>query len=232
MVVYSEEMLHEYLKDDWILKMMDEVMSAEEKEIRTNQWLYEMEPKRLIYADVYGDLLKTGGKRVLDVGGGYNALTKVLGQKNDYHLLDFMAHGGDSYLGRIEKKYKIHWINEDWFETKMSDYDVIVANDIFPDVDQRMELFIEKAMAHCKELRLVITFYNNPRYYLTKRTNDLEMLTFLSWDGEITALKLRKYINRIENFNMEKLENMKNDMSSIYWNGRQVYSLSLKGDLA
>ena len=74
MVSYNSEMLNEYLKDDWILKLIKENENEYEKEIRTNKWLFEMDNKRIIYSDVYGDILKNdeenGKKRVLDIGGG------------------------------------------------------------------------------------------------------------------------------------------------------------------
>ena len=108
-------------------------------------------------------------------------------------------------------------------------YDIIIANDIFPDVDQRLELFIEKMLPNCGELRLVLTYYNTPKFYLTKRTDDTELMTFLSWDGEIMGLKLKKYLDRIENTSSAELDDMKSNFSSIYRNGRQVSYIRLLG---
>ena len=55
MITYRKEMLKKYLNNDWILDMLRESMSENEKDIRTNKWLVEMDNKRMIYADVYGD---------------------------------------------------------------------------------------------------------------------------------------------------------------------------------
>ena len=68
---YTKNDLDLYLKNDWINGLMDQVETEADKKIRTNQWLREIEAKRLIYADIYGDLLTEGKKKILDVGGGY-----------------------------------------------------------------------------------------------------------------------------------------------------------------
>lgn len=131
----------------------------------------------------------------------------------------------------MSEMYGIKWLERDWYEIEdMDNYDVIVANDIFPDVDQRMELFIDRMLPHCRELRLVVTYYNTPRFYTTKRTDDSEIMTFLSWDGEITAVKLRKYMDR-SSISECDLQFMRENKSSIYRNGRQVAYVVIKGDL-
>lgn len=232
MKTYTNSDLEKYLKNDWIIDLINCHINEREKDIRTNQWLINMDNKRMIYADVYGDLLRDKStKKVLDVGGGYNSLTKLLSAHSQYTLLDFMAHGGADYLSEISKKYHIHWMKQDWCALEEIDnYDVVIANDIFPDVDQRMELFIEKMIPHCHELRLVVTYYNAPCYYTTKRVDDSEIMTFLSWDGEITGLKLQKYVSR-SNASEHELEALKNNHDSIYRNGRQVSYVIIKGDL-
>lgn len=233
MITYKQSDLDSYLQNDWILKMLIDNMNQEEEQIRTNQWLMEMDNKRMIYADVYGDILKNeldGNLSVLDVGGGYNALTKVLSQFSDYTLVDFLAHGGNDYLERISKEYSIHWMNDDWYETEFKQCDIVIANDIFPDADMRLELFLDKMIPKCRELRVVLTYYNKPRFYQMGRRDDPEILTFLSWDGEILGMKLKKYLSRMD-VTEEELDQMKNDYESIYWNGRQVCYVKLRGDL-
>ncbi len=232
MKTYMKADLDKYLEHDWITDMIKQCINEEEKQIRTNQWLMNMDNKRLIYADVYGDILKEKtGKSILDVGGGYNSLTKVLASNSQYTLLDFMAHGGGQTLQEASNKHHFTWLEKDWYKLqRMEDYDIIIANDIFPDVDQRMELFIDKMLPHCHELRMVLTYYNTPCFYTTKRTDDSEIMTFLSWDGEITAMKLRKYLNR-SNMDETDVGFMKNNNSSIFYNGRQVSYVIIQGDL-
>ena len=232
MKTYTETDLKEYLENDWIMELIRQNSNEQETQIRTNQWLMNMDNKRLIYADVYGDILQEKTQwRILEVGGGYNSLTKVLASHAQYTLLDFMAHGGGDYVSKIAEQYHINWLGQDWYELEnMDDYDVVIANDIFPDVDQRMELFIDKVLPHCHELRLVVTYYNAPCFYTTKRTDDSEIMTFLSWDGEITAMKLKKYVAR-SNASEYDLDAMRTNHGSIYRNGRQVSYIVIKGDL-
>lgn len=233
MITFRQTELDEYKKDDWILRLIKERSMPDEEKIRTNEWMETMENKRFIYSIVYGDFLVKGHrKRLLDIGGGYNALTKVLAENCEYTLLDFMAHGGKDYIKRHYMRHNINWINSDWYETELEQtYDVIIANDIFPDVDQRMELFIERMLPICRELRLVLTYYNAPRFYTAKRTDDSEILTFLSWDGETTALKLMKYKDRMVDTTESDLRKMRDDKTSIFRNGRAVSYVVLKGDL-
>lgn len=239
MKTYCNEFLKKYLCNDWIMDVlktqMDNTRGGQEKNVRYNKWLYEMDNKRMIYADVYGDLLKNKTSirpKVIDVGGGYTSLTHILASNCEYTLLDFLAHGGDDEVKECVNKRNMKWINMDWNEAVTEkDYDIVIANDIFPHVDQRMEMFIDKFLPICKEIRLIITYYNNPKYYATKRIDDPEIMTFLSWDGEITGIKLKKYYDRLINTSLDQIDKMKNEFSSIYKNGRQVSYVRIKGDI-
>lgn len=234
MKIYRKSDLENYCLNDWILELLHRYMSSADDNIRTNQWLLEMDNKRMIYGDLYGDILKGEIDKktsILDVGGGVNALTKLLATNSDYTLLDFLAHGGEEYLRSFSDKYQIKWMKDDWYDTEMNSYDIIISNDIFPDVDMRLELFVEKALPRCKELRILLTWYNEPRFYQMGRRDDPEVLTFLSWDGEITALKLGKYLDRMYDTTKEQLEAMASERGSIYRNGRQVAYVRLRGDM-
>lgn len=235
MKLYTKDMLENYLRNDWILDLLRELESDEDKAFRTHAWLKEMDNKRMIYADVYGDLLtRPSGLKVLDVGGGYTALTKRLAEYQDYTLLDFMAHGGNqAYLNGVFSRRDSSLAVADWYEYASSspDYDLIIANDLFPDVDQRLALFLDRFLGKCKEMRITITFYNTPKFYTTKRTNDSEIMTFLSYDGEITSLILNKYLDRSD-ASKEELCSLKDFKESIYRNGRQICYIRLKGGLS
>lgn len=236
MVIYDESMLKKYMENDWIA---DLIQSTESKHggvnLRTNQWLKTMENKRMIYADVYGDFLKqndaTSKLSVLDIGGGLNSLTKLIAANTNYTLVDYMAHGGEDAALFEAENYHYSFVDGDWYtaELKNDTYDVIIANDIFPDVDMRLELFLDRFLPRCKELRLIVTWYNDPKFYVTKRVDDTESLTFLSWDGEIISLKLKKYITKMMDTSNDELEKMKDCKDTIYRNGRQVAYIRFKG---
>lgn len=234
MILYDKARLTDYLTNDVVLQWL---LSAEKEGdtcFRTQQWLKEIAPKRMIFKDMYGDLLNNDGISILDVGGGFTSLTRNFLRSKEYTLLDFMAHGEHEALKKIQSEHdKEFWICKDWYEWECKDrkYDIIVANDIFPDVAQRMELFLDKFLPICKEIRILLTYYNTPKFYLTKRVDDTELLTFLSWDGEVTAIKLKKYMDRIE-VNYEMLyKALTSDVESVYRNGRQVALIKIRGDL-
>ena len=236
MIICTEKKLKEYLKNDWILDLLLETEKDIDRHVRTHQWLLDMDNKRLVASWIYGDLLCREVKEkpdVLDVGGGYSALTRKLIANSKYRLLDFLAHGGQETIRQVEKDCATKfWINGDWMEYDISQNpcDIIIANDIFPDVDQRLELFIQKYLPYCNEMRLVLTFYNEPQYYRTKRVDDTEVLTFLSWDGEITGMKLKKYENQLMDTDITELDQLQDIKESIYWNGRHVVYVRLKGE--
>lgn len=130
--------------------------------------------------------------------------------------------GGEQYTNRLVDEYHMHFLEHDWYGTDIDNYDIIIANDIFPDVDQRLETMIGKMLPRCQELRVVITYYNYPRFYTTKRIDDPEIMTFLSWDGEITALKLQRFLDYSPETTDEELEYIRKNRESIYRNGRGV----------
>lgn len=226
MKIYNKEMLDSYTKNDWIIELLkyNEIKYplngvGSWEDIPTQQWLYEAPQKRMIYADVYGDLLKSKQrKRVLDVGGGLNSLTPQLANNAEYWLLDFFSHGNRTQINEVIKANDINWIDKDWYEYECNtEWDVVIANDIFPNVDQRLEAFLMMIIPKCKELRLVVTFYNTPRFYITKRIDADEILTISAWDGEILETKLKKYI-----LGDILPESIRSTTESVFPNGRQV----------
>lgn len=62
MKIYCEDDLHRYMREDWIADMLEKHVMEDEKIVRTQEWLSTMDNKRMIYADMYGDLLKEENK--------------------------------------------------------------------------------------------------------------------------------------------------------------------------
>lgn len=232
MKIYNDRDVQNYKSNDWILELMLHSIEEEERFITTNRWLLEDINKRMIYADVYGDILRERTKsKILDVGGGINTLTKVLAQNSDYQLIDILAHGGEEYL-RKHRELERSWKAVDWYQMELGeDKDIIIANDIFPNVDQRVELFIEKMLPHCRELRMIITYYNIPHWYVARRSDAEEILTVLCYDGATTAMKLQKFEPWIMDAESKDWAFMKEDRTSIYPNGRQVVYIRMRGSI-
>ena len=154
------------------------------------------DPKQEIYDILYQF---EGGESVLDVGCGRNPDVPVL-----------KWHGIDLSTGT------------DWYNfSPHRGYDIIVANDLFPNVDQRLELFLEKYLPHCKEMRLSLTYFDKPHWYRATRPEG-EVITMLAWDWQqILELIYTDYdVIREEPYQGE------------FPNGRRVLLVWLKGGLA
>jgi len=120
------------------------------------------DPKQEIFDILYADL---NGKSVLDVGCG----------EFNYMLPAAEYEGVDLKFGM------------DWYDHKPGNYDVIIANDLFPNVDQRLELFLDKYLPHCKEMRLSLTYFDEPKWYRATRPEG-EVITMLAWTEKMINL--------------------------------------------
>lgn len=229
MELISKESVRRYLTRDVVGALIEKGGRTKVDELACQKWLRDSAPKRLIFERLYGDLLfPAEGVRVLDVGGGITSLSRILSERHDYTLVDLMAHGG---AGAVEQALKtaaqmvVHVM--DWYDyVPAGSYDVIVANDLFPNVDQRLELFLDKFLGIAKEVRLSLTFYPEMRFYKTRRENAEEVLYMLAWDGQMTARVLEKYVNNIidPDLYLFSKENV-----SVFPNGRQVCIVRLRG---
>jgi hypothetical protein len=214
-----------YQRDDWVQNLV-----PDESRLVIDRWLRASVPKRMVFAALYGDIIKSRqNRRVLDVGGGVSSLTPWLCRTCGYCLIDILAHGGvDELRGwEVEFGQKI-LIEGDWYNAldSESNYDVIIANDLFPNSDQRLELFLERALPLASEIRLSLTFYNHPRFYMCRRIDADEFLCLLAWTGRQTASALERFADRIIAPNLSVLEG---DQGSVYSNGRHVALATLRG---
>ena len=191
--------------------IIDELLDNNPKDSISHIWLKESLPKRIIYYELYSDFILNGNKKILDIGGGYCGITKTLALENDYTLLDIC--NSDIAINHIQK---------DWYDIKdtKESYDVIIANDIFPNVDQRLEMFLYYFLPKCKEMRLSLTYYDNYKFYKTKRIDGDEIFHQLEWNSEQTEKVMKKYKKDI------KLPYDK----SVFPNGRQIYITTIRGN--
>ena len=105
---------------------------------------------------------------------------------------------------------------------------MIIANDIFPNVDQRLGMYIEKYLPYCREMRISLTFYNTSRFYSVKRIDADEIFFMLAWSGSQTLSVIEKYKNRIDHYDPDLFYT---DQESLFPNKRQIIMLTLKGDV-
>jgi hypothetical protein len=125
---------------------------------------------------------------------------------------------------------KDFWIDKDWGEyTPEGEYDLIIANDLFPNIDQRLGGFLRKYLPHCRELRMALTFYNTPNWYEVKKLGGDEILTMLAWNGGQVRETLQRYQ---QSFVIVPHWELFDSMESIFPDGRQVCIVKLLGELA
>ena len=231
MRLLMHNMLDAYLRDDVILRLLDEHSHEGDEAFTTQRWLRDSGPKRCIYRELYGDLLDGSrrGARVLDVGGGYTGLSRLLARPTDYTLLDIMSHDSLEGVRAVEREEGCSFlIDRDWlqFAEVADEYDLIIANDLFPNVDQRLGLFLERYLPRCVELRLSLTYYNTPRWYPVKRLDGEEVFHMVAWDGETTRRVLERFAAHMDR---PRLSTLLKNPPSLYSNGRQVCLAHLRG---
>jgi hypothetical protein len=199
-------------------------------ELTSQRWLNQSAPKRLVFDALYADCLEAGaGLSLLDVGGGLSALTPVLARARRYGLIDPLFHETPENMEEIHRASGgfLH-VDSDWIDADVGDWDVIIANDLFPNVDQRLRLFLDWAVARAKEVRLSLTFHNTPRWFTMRREGLEERLTVLAFDGAQTRAALEPFAARISGWAPQLFDG---DDGSVFSNGRQVVICKIQGDL-
>jgi hypothetical protein len=232
MELMTRAALDQYLGKDRILERIRSLSIAGDEDLTCQKWLLTTPAKRMIFDRLYGDLIDGSTnlkRRILDVGGGLTSFTRHLAKMQNYDLVDLIVHDGPSAADVMETEVGRRFIaRRDWLSFNATgQFDVIIANDMFPNVDQRLVLFIEKFLPATKEIRVSLTYYNELRFYMTRRLDADEVFCMLAWDGEATARALRKFTHRIIGVDLKLFSTMG---SSIFPNGRDVIVMRICGD--
>ena len=229
MQLVTEQALARYLSNDKTSAWMDAFSDQGDADLVCQKWLCETPAKRLIFEQLYGDLI-TGGRRlrVLDVGGGLTCFTRAFGARHDYELVDLLAHDDEDTANRMKSEVSTARFHQmDWHDFHPDgQYDVVIANDLFPNVDQRLQLFLQKFHPLAREIRLSLTYYPQPRFYMTRRIVGDEYLCMLAWDGEATARALEPFKDHLH---APDLTLFRKENQSVYANGRQVCIMAMSG---
>ncbi|MDA1044492.1 MAG: hypothetical protein O3C57_04635 [Verrucomicrobia bacterium] len=232
MKVFTATDLENYQIDDHILRRLDAAVSGNDANLTSHQWLLDSLPKRMIFDSVYGELLQeaTPRQRVLDVGGGCCSLTRVLANRHDYQLLDIMAHAPAEIVHDMERSTdRSFWICDDWHAFKpQGGYDLIIANDLFPNVDQRLSMFLDKFLPICTSLVVTLTYYPKPRFYKVRRVDADEIMFLQAWDERQTKTTLQRYLECVA---APDLDALFGTSESLFPNGRQICQVTFKGHL-
>jgi hypothetical protein len=222
----TASLVEQYEREDWVQDLL-----TSEAGLLMNHWLRASLPKRMIFAEIYGDILRSrSDRKVLDVGGGISSLTPKFSELCRYTVIDKLAHGGLEAMRAWEKELgRQILIEDDWYNAldSVGNQDIIIANDLFPNADQRLELFLERALPRAAEVRVSLTFYNAPRFYMCKRVDADEFMCLLAWSGRQTVTALERFMDRIVE---PDLSVFVGNEGSLYSNGRHIALATLRGD--
>jgi hypothetical protein len=230
MKLATQEGLTSYLEDDWVERFLLSEDEDNHAKLTCVRWMQDSPAKRFIFSWLYKDFMNGFSGRVLDVGGGLTTFTPCFGRNFKYELLDLMHHDDQELVQSMVESVPEGSIKQlDWMEFKPEGtYDVVVANDLFPNVDQRLGEFLEKYLPVTREVRLSLTYYNHRRSYKVKRVDGDEIFFMRPWDGYRLAKELLPFEDRIIEPDLSLLER---DQPSLFSNGRQVCVLTIKGGI-
>lgn len=218
MKVYSPAMLEEYMKRDWILPELSRVHEG-----LSNQALLESPAKRMIWDDVYFSWWPNNMVSVTDIGGGWHSLHNV--RKCAYTGVDLFDTPGQ--VGPY-----VVYDRHDWADG-IPEADVIIANDVFPNMDQRLAQFLEMVLPRCSRLVITLTFFNKPHPgYRCRRVDGNETITVKPWSGADVLAVVGKYLTKPgakDYFTSDAASPLWHQPISVFDNGRTVARVDLKG---
>ena len=102
----------------------------------------------------------------MEVGSGLNRFLPIISSNADLTVVDTL-YDESNIFDHSNNCSLLHQLNIELIIDNWSDYlpdnffDCIIANDIFPNVDQRLSTFLPKFFPFCKELRLSLTVHSD-----------------------------------------------------------------------
>lgn len=201
-----------------------------DSEFICSQWLQnspgKFEAFQRCYRGLVGDGIPVG--RVVDIGGGLNHITEHLLESREYVLVDPIHHlstGEKKLLTRLGGDWLL---KQDWADSNFNNCDMIVANDLFPNVDFRIGKFLRTVHnSNAFGLRMVLTLHHDERALHVKRDETGESLT-------VIPLPVREVVRELElfapNVDFRQLLARPNHQSG-WRNGRYMYFLQFQRQL-
>ncbi len=220
----DENDLKKYQLNDWVYDFVKVNNKIIDKNIGTNGWLINSLPKRMIFDKMYGDLINEKIKKnlkILDIGGGINVLQPLISKIHHLTLIDILAHDKKNTAFKFCDFNNIKLIQKDWFDFLRNDldYDLIIANDLFPNVDQRLSTFLDICIKQKCEIRILLTVYENNKFYPVKRVDADELMFMKAWSiNDLNSCLSQK-------FDLSILNEIENKDKSLFPNGRHIAML-------
>ena len=205
--------LETYYRNDWVLGKLSNLPRPLKS---SDVWLEKIPAKRLMFDQLYHDLINSKSGKILDIGSGNTDLLPKVLSHLDVEFLDPAFE--------ITNNQKFH--RESWDRTLLLtnkfQYDVITCNDLFPNVDNRIFKFLELVLPLTLKLRMTLTAHSSEKLYHLRKT-DGEELFWNAWDKDILLYKLTRFFNiDIANNAFFNLEN-----SELFDDKRTVYLLEV-----
>ncbi len=223
---YNQSDLDSYMASDHIGDWLAANTTQSERELGCNKWLIDSPVKRLLFHDIYADLLQQSSNLVLDIGGGVTAYTKRIGELNNYTLIDMLSHDDEAIAQDIFRKYNITFFKDDWFNVSFNTYfDIAICNDLFPNVDQRIQTFLNKLLPIARSIRVLLTYHNRDRFYKVKRIDADEVMFLKAVSGHEVGKILEEIFPELDK---RELLGLTTDRPSLYANGRLVSLLRVE----
>lgn len=189
----------------------------------SNRWLEGQAWKRVVTDWVYRPLLENPDWPVLDVGGGLGAPVVELARNPLYELVERATHEGREAYQRLEASIGRGFVRtEDWAETDAWD-GTIVANDVFPNVDQRLQRFLDRCASKATRVRASLTYYPD-LYFDVVRKPSGEHLVMKAANAELVQLAVSRFAETVgEEWDEEvPWEDMRN---VLFTNQRNIFLL-------
>lgn len=198
----------EYAKDDYLLPLiLDSKKYINDSVLQTREYrnMIRYVWKRAMFHHIFGDVMS---KKILDLGGGYCGVRKLIENPN-YTLLErrevFGALPTKTVIGQIE-----HYLSDE-------EFDVVVCSDLLVSNFRDIKYLFDKFLPLCREFRFSLTFrFRHAQQYA-------------GWTIDSMNTLLHDYcINQKRNTEFFPVEYISEYGLS---NERNVYLISLKGDL-
>lgn len=227
LVPVTQAAVKQYLTRDPVWRMLKQLLGHTQSHFAGDLWLLESAVKRYIYHSLYFDLFsikKSNQPTILDVGGGLTTIMKLLSRQCSYTLLDILTHEQIKPVSEFVRAHNIKLIRSSWHEVSPTKvYDIIFANDLFPNVDQRIDAFVQRFYPFCREMRLSLAVYPEDKFYATRRIGAEEVLYLKPWSQDELLWWLKKRFELVP-----KTVTLFPKSMYIYPNSRTVILLTLK----
>lgn len=212
----------EFLNSDWVLAQLVKLARLIDISFPSQRWLLESGSKRYVFSCLYAELLKSQTERfsVLDIGGGLTSFTRPLVKKHSYQVAQLSAHDDEALVKTFEKECGQSFVTfSDWRDVSLHQYELVIANDIFPNVDQGLDTFLALAREAHTRVKLSLTWHTPRVHYRLRRSDGNELLTMVSWTGDQLLHSLMPYIPLIRDYSSKVILD---SATSIFPNGRNV----------